>query len=87
VCKEKLTFKFHKTFCNSNFRISAFFRSPDLNAVRDIFARPFHADLWAAVFATWIVLAFFMILFSVIRKRYDLHNINGQHEPDFTHDS
>ncbi|XP_035703753.1 uncharacterized protein LOC118434407 isoform X2 [Folsomia candida] len=67
--------------------ISAFFRNPDLNAVRDIFARPFHPDLWAAVFSTWIVLAFFMILFSVIRKRYDLHLESGQPEPDFTNDS
>lgn len=48
--------------------------------------RPFHPDLWAAVFSTWIVLAFFMILFSVIRKRYDLHLESGQPEPDFTND-
>jgi nucleoside recognition membrane protein YjiH len=70
-------------------RISAFFRPADLDKIRDIFVRPFHPDLWAAVVSTWLVLAFFMILFSVIRKRYGLHvnTEDGSTEPDFINDS
>ncbi|CAL8088848.1 unnamed protein product [Orchesella dallaii] len=74
--------------------INAFFQPSDVNSIRDIFAQPFKLDLWAAVVVTWVVLATFMIIFSLIRKRYGMDIYDGSgtdnansEEPDFTKDS
>lgn len=76
----------YKKLCNIDcFRISAFFR-PSAAGIRDIFLHPFQADLWAAIFSTWMVLAFSMILFSAILKRVGAVDPNSD-EPDFTETS
>ncbi|CAG7655376.1 unnamed protein product [Allacma fusca] len=74
----------HFISSTDDYIISAFFRPSSLNAIRDIFMQPFKADLWAAVVSSWLVLAFAMVLFTVIRKRI---GAMGSDEPDLAESS